>query len=68
MAEIVNLNRARKARDREAEKAQAAANRVAFGRDKAARARDREESEKRAALLDGARREETPGPGKPSDG
>ena len=61
MAEIVNLNRARKARDREAEKAQAAANRVAFGRDKATRAREREEREKREALLNGVKREDSSG-------
>jgi hypothetical protein len=37
MAEIVNLRRARKARDRAAREAAADANRVAFGRSKAER-------------------------------
>ena len=55
MAEIVNLNRARKARDREAEQARAAANRAAHGRTKAERKADAEARAKRDALLDGAR-------------
>lgn len=37
MAEIVNLRRARKARDRSAREAAAEANRIAFGRTKAER-------------------------------
>lgn len=58
MAEIVNLNRARKARDKAEAKSTAAANRVAFGRtraerDAADRARDRA-----ARLLDGQKRED----------
>ncbi|MBP0493733.1 DUF4169 family protein [Pararoseomonas indoligenes] len=55
MAEIVNLNRARKARDRAAEEAKAAANRAAHGRTRAERAKDAEAKAKRDALLDGAR-------------
>ena len=55
MAEIVNLNRARKARDREAAAAKAAANRAAHGRTRAERKADAEARAKRDALLDGAR-------------
>jgi hypothetical protein len=61
MAEIVNLNRARKARDRAAAEARAAANRTAHGRTKAERAKDAEARTKRDALLDGARLEKPEG-------
>lgn len=55
MAEIVNLNRVKKAKARaEAEKT-AAANRTKHGRTKAERAKDAAEEERRRALLDGAR-------------
>ena len=57
MGEIVNLNRARKARDRAAREAQAAANRTAHGRSKAERTRDEAVAAKRDAVLDGARLE-----------
>ncbi len=57
MAEIVNLNRARKARDRKAAEAKAVANRAAHGRTKAERARDAAAEAVRDALLDGARLE-----------
>lgn len=60
MAEIVNLNRRRKAAARAAEAKQAAANRVKFGRNAAEKARDAEAEARRRALLDGARME-TPG-------
>lgn len=60
MAEIVNLTRARKEKARQAEKAQAAANRAAFGRTPAERERDREAEAKRRALLDGAKRDDAP--------
>jgi hypothetical protein len=56
MAEIVNLNRARKARARAEQAAQAAANRVKHGRSRAEKARDRDAEARRAALLDGAKR------------
>ncbi|MCR0984602.1 DUF4169 family protein [Roseomonas populi] len=62
MAEIVNLNRARKTRDRAAAEAKAAANRAAHGRTRAERAKDAEAKAKRDALLDGARLEK-PGEG-----
>ncbi len=58
MAEIVNLNRARKAKVRADGQAKAAANRAAFGRTKAQRVADAEEAARRDALLDGAKREE----------
>lgn len=57
MAEIVNLNRHRKAAARAAAAQQAAANRVKFGRTPAERAREAEAEDRRRALLDGARQE-----------
>lgn len=65
MAEIVNLNRHRKAAARAAGARQAAANREKFGRTRAEKARDAEVEARRRALLDGARREDAPeeGPG-----
>ena len=58
MAEIVNLRRARKARDRAADEARAAENRAKFGRPKADRDRVAAEAERDASRLDGHRREE----------
>lgn len=58
MAEIVNLRRARKARDRAATATQAAARRAAHGRTGAEKERDAAERARRDALLDGARRED----------
>jgi hypothetical protein len=57
MAEIVNLNRVKKARARQAAEANAAANRASHGRTKAEKAADRAAEARRARLLDGARRE-----------
>ena len=57
MAEIINLKRARKAKERAAKDVQAAANRAAFGRTKAERTAQAEEQGRREALLDGAKRE-----------
>ncbi len=58
MAEIVNLNKARKARA-QAEKAdQAAANRARHGRSKAEKVNDARAEARWRALLDGAKREE----------
>jgi hypothetical protein len=54
MAEIVNLNRFRKAAARQEAARQADANRVKFGRDKATKARDTQVEQRREALLDGA--------------
>lgn len=58
MAEIVNLRRARKARDRAADEARAAGNRAKFGRPKADRDRMAAEAERAAARLEGHRRDE----------
>ncbi|MDO8379026.1 DUF4169 family protein [Phenylobacterium sp.] len=57
MNDIVNFNKARKAKVREADKAQAAANRVKFGRTKGQQAVTKAETEKVVRLLDGAKRE-----------
>jgi len=55
MAEVVNLNRARKAKARAAAQAMAAANRVAFGRTGAEKRAARAEAERQARALDGAK-------------
>ncbi|RKK03058.1 DUF4169 family protein [Pseudoroseomonas wenyumeiae] len=66
MAEIVNLNRHRKAQARQQAERQAEANRVKFGRDKATRLREEQEEARRRALLDGAALEpEKPEPAAP---
>lgn len=57
MAEIINLNRARKARDKAEGKARAAENRVVHGRTKAEKIAARAETERAARLLDGAKRD-----------
>ena len=54
VGEVVNLRRARKARERQADEAQAAANRAAFGRSKADKAADRVERERNGRTVDGA--------------
>ncbi|HEY0270832.1 MAG TPA: DUF4169 family protein [Sphingomonas sp.] len=58
MAEIVNLNRARKARARAEAPGKADANRAKFGRTRAEKATEAAERARREALLDGARRED----------
>lgn len=58
MGEIINLRRARKARDRDAAARQAALQRAAHGRTKAAKQRDTAEQARRDALLDGMKRED----------
>ncbi|MBA2934709.1 DUF4169 family protein [Sphingomonas sp. CGMCC 1.13654] len=58
MAEIVNLNRARKAKAKAEAGRQAEANRTKFGRTKPERDRDVAEQVRRDALLDGAKRED----------
>ena len=55
-AEIINLNRARKAKARAEKAGTAAANKMAFGRSKADRSATRAQAERAAALLDGAKR------------
>jgi hypothetical protein len=68
MAEIVNLNRARKARAEAEAEAKAVANRVKHGRSKARKQADRAAEERRQRLLDGARRDEgNPGAGAAKD-
>ena len=57
MAEIINLNRARKARAKSEGQALAAANRVKHGRTKAEKLSARAETERAAKLLDDAKRE-----------
>ena len=54
---ILNLNKARKAKARTGKEHQAAQNRAKFGRTKIARTRDQDEHERRATLLDGAKLE-----------
>lgn len=58
MAEIVNLNRARKAKARVDAAKTADANRAKFGRTKAERAAEAAELARRTALLDGAKRDD----------
>ncbi len=60
MAEIVNLNRVKKAKAKRDAAAQAATNREKHGRSKAEKARDAQEEVQRNALLDGARKEAGP--------
>ena len=60
LAEIINLNRARKARARDGAKATAAANRASHGRTLNERQTVEAERLKAARLLDGARREREP--------
>ncbi|MGB0696541.1 MAG: DUF4169 family protein [Rhodospirillaceae bacterium] len=56
-AEIVNLNKIRKAKARLDKKAQAAENRTRFGRSKAEKQREKAEQETVTRLLDGAKRD-----------
>jgi hypothetical protein len=60
MAEIVNLNRVRKAKARDAARQQAAANRAKHGRTAAERAREQEARARREAVLDGQRLDDPP--------
>jgi hypothetical protein len=57
MADVINLRLARKARQRTAAEALAASNRAKFGQPKAVRKARKQEFERAAKLLDGARRE-----------
>jgi hypothetical protein len=56
MGEIVNLNRVKKRKARDAAAAESAANRVKHGRTAAEKADDRRASARRQAALDGAKR------------
>ncbi len=66
-ADIVNLNKARKARKRGAAEAQAGENRVRFGRTKAERDADAAGERDRNQQLDNARRSATDNSGKAED-
>jgi hypothetical protein len=57
MAEIINLNKARKARAKAASAAKAVENRAKFGRTSAEKARDAAERMRGERSLDGAERE-----------
>ena len=57
MAEPINLNKARKARAKNLSRAQAGANRVAFGRTKAEKDADKLRAKQAADALDGIKRE-----------
>ncbi|WP_341704273.1 DUF4169 family protein [Ferrovibrio sp.] len=58
MADVINLNKARKTRDRQDAKAQAAANRAKFGQDRAAKDAARREDRRAARDLDGKKIED----------
>lgn len=58
MAEILNLNQARKAKAKTDAKAKAAENRARFGRTKADKALDAARADKLQRDLDGAKRED----------
>ena len=58
MAEVINLRRARKARNRVATERQAAENRVRFGQTRTTRSAAERIEEQRNRLLDGAKRED----------
>jgi hypothetical protein len=58
MAEIVNLNRVRKAKARDAAEAKATENRAKYGQTKAERARLAAEAAKLRAVTDGAKKED----------
>jgi hypothetical protein len=53
MGDLVNLNKARKQRERVKAKAQAAENRIRFGQDKGTREQARREAERIRQELDG---------------
>jgi hypothetical protein len=57
MADILNLNKARKARAKAIAQAEAEANRARFGRTKAEKVRDAAEAERKVRTLDQAKRE-----------
>jgi len=58
MAEIVNLNRFRKAQKRLTDEQHADANRVKFGRSKTEKLNDRRQAEKQRQEIDGKKRDE----------
>ena len=60
MGEVVNLRKWRRAKAKEEEASQAAANRTAFGRTRAQKRRDEAEQAQRSSLLDAAKLETDP--------
>ncbi|MEL6258409.1 MAG: DUF4169 family protein [Pseudomonadota bacterium] len=58
MADLINLNKARKAKARVDKQARAAANRVKHGRTKTEKAVDSANTAKLSKLIDGSKREE----------
>lgn len=58
MAELINLNRAKKAKARAADKAQAAENRVRFGQTKGAKAASKLEAERARREFEGRKRDD----------
>jgi hypothetical protein len=58
MADIISFRKAKKSLSRKAHEQQAVENRIRFGRIKAQKENDRRLDEKRAALLDGAKRDD----------
>ncbi|WP_022977648.1 DUF4169 family protein [Nevskia ramosa] len=60
MAELINLNKARKQKARAAAESLAVANRIKFGRTKAEKQRDASAEAEAARRLDGLRRELPP--------
>jgi len=58
--EIINLNKARKARDKAAKDAKAAENRAGFGRTKGEKAKAMTLAQKARQLLDDAKRDRDP--------
>ncbi len=58
MADIVNLNKARKAKAKDQARILADANRALHGRTKAEKQREQAERDRAARLIDGARRED----------
>ncbi len=57
MSNVVNLNKARKVKDRQDARDQAQENRVKFGRAKSEKTSSKAEADKARRLLDGAKRE-----------
>lgn len=57
MNDVVNFNKARKARAKDAAKVTAASNRARFGRTKGEKAIEKAQADKVVRLLDGAKRE-----------
>lgn len=55
MGDVINLNRFRKARERDAKERQAGVNRSRFGRDKAQKSLEESEALRKQRLLDGAK-------------